>query len=422
MSGRLHVVGAGISGLAAAVLAARAGWRPVVHEAAPQPGGRCRTVQRGELCHDNGTHVLLSANRATLRLLAAVGAAERWVEPEPEGLPVVDLESGRLDRVGLSPWSWVRPSCRPAGLAPRDLLRLARIVTLPGHRSVAAAAGDAPGLARLLDLMAVAVLNTPGAVASATLLARVLRRMAMPGSTRLLVARAGLGPDLVQPLADEAMRRGVIRFGRRLRTIEQADGQALALRFSNDTVRLAADDRVVLALPPAAAASVLPGLPVPTRFAPIVNLHFPHAGGGPVRFAGITGGLGQWLLVRPGMASVTISAGFDWVDLPGEALAARVWPEVAATAARLGIGLHSAGPKAAFVVKEHFATPFQDEARARAPRPDRAPLRNLALAGDWTTGLPATIEAAVASAGQAVRLLGRPRTERAGARMADATA
>ncbi|WP_191062244.1 FAD-dependent oxidoreductase, partial [Geminicoccus harenae] len=209
---------------------------------------------------------------------------------------------------------------------------------------------------------------------------------------------------------------------RRLRAIEQADGQALALHFTDGTVQLGPDDRVVLALPPAAAASVLPGLPVPERFAPIVNLHFPHSGQGPVRFAGITGGLSQWLLVRPGMASVTISAGLDVVDLPGEALAAQVWPEVAATAARLGIELPDGGPETAFVVKERSATPFQDEQWARAPRPIRAPLRNLALAGDWTTGLPATIEAAVVSAGQAVRRLGRPTIERAGARMADAAA
>ncbi|WP_159715196.1 hydroxysqualene dehydroxylase [Geminicoccus flavidas] len=422
MSGQLHVVGGGISGLAAAVLAMRAGWRPVVHEAAPQPGGRCRTVRRGDISHDNGTHVLLSANRATLRLLDAVGAAGRWVEPEPDGLPVLDLESGRLDRVGLSPWSWLRPGSRPMGLAPRDLLRLARIAVLPGRRSVAAAAGDAPGLARMLDLMAVAVLNTTGAAASATLLARVLRRMAMPGGTRLLVARTGLGPDLVQPLADAVMKGGEIRLGRRLRAIEQADGQAVALRFGGGTVQLEAGDRVVLALPPAAAASVLPGLPVPTRFAPIVNLHFPHNGEDPIRFAGITGGIGQWLLVRPGMASVTISAGFEALELPGETLAARVWPEVTATTARLGIGLPGGGPENACVVKERFATPFQDDAQARARRPGRTPLRNLALAGDWTTGLPATIEAAVVAAGQAVQRLGRPATERAGTRMADATA
>jgi hydroxysqualene dehydroxylase len=91
MSGRLHVIGAGVSGLAAALAGGRRGWRVVVHEASPQAGGRCRTVERGGLRHDNGTHVLLSANRTTLRLLDTIGAREHWIEPEPDGLPIVDL-------------------------------------------------------------------------------------------------------------------------------------------------------------------------------------------------------------------------------------------------------------------------------------------------------------------------------------------
>ena len=64
------------------------------------------------------------------------------------------------------------------------------------------------------------------------------------------------------------MRHGEIRCGRRLRTIEQADRQAVALHFSDGAVQLGPNDHVVLALPPPAAASVLPGLPVPERFAP----------------------------------------------------------------------------------------------------------------------------------------------------------
>src|SRR3712207_8527838 len=53
---------------------------------------RCRALPDGT---DNGTHALLGANRAALRFLGAIGARDRWVEPEPDGLP--DRKSTRLN-------------------------------------------------------------------------------------------------------------------------------------------------------------------------------------------------------------------------------------------------------------------------------------------------------------------------------------
>ena len=47
-----------------------------------------------------------------------------------------------------------------------------------------------------------------------------------------------------------------------------------ALDFGKETIVLTADDAVVLAVPPYAAASLLRGLEVPTEFRAIVNAHF----------------------------------------------------------------------------------------------------------------------------------------------------
>lgn len=420
MSGILHVVGAGIAGLAAALAGARAGRTVRLYEAARQAGGRCRSVEDdgGAGSHDNGTHVLLGANRAALAFLDAIGARGDWIEPEPEGLPIVDLETGATARVGLSPWSWLRPGRRPPGLGLGDLGRMA-LLSLPGmpDRSVAAAVGTGAFARAVVEPLTVAALNTPVGEASARRLARVLRRVLLPGAGRLLVARRGLGPDLVAPALARLAEHGVVpAYGRRLRAVEASAGRAERLVFADGAVPLGDGDEVVLALPPHALARLLPEPPaLPERYEAIVNLHYhgAHPEEARVRFVGLLGGLGQWVLFRPGTVSVTVSAARDAVGQPAEALAARGWAEVKEAAGRLGIGPLPDGLPAYRVVKEKRATVSQTAGDAYVP-PPRRPLANVALAGDWLSPLPATIEAAVASGTAAVRGRAWPIAKRPG--------
>ncbi len=62
MTKNVHIIGAGVSGLAAAVRLANAGYKVHVHEATQQPGGRCRSYfdAATNLTIDNGNHLLLS--------------------------------------------------------------------------------------------------------------------------------------------------------------------------------------------------------------------------------------------------------------------------------------------------------------------------------------------------------------------------
>lgn len=64
----VHVVGAGLAGLAAAVQLQRRGAHVVLHEAAAQAGGRCRSYYDPKLgaTLDTGNHMLVSGNTATL--------------------------------------------------------------------------------------------------------------------------------------------------------------------------------------------------------------------------------------------------------------------------------------------------------------------------------------------------------------------
>src|SRR6266567_9114073 len=80
---RIHVVGAGLAGLAAALRAGDAGANVVVHEAAGQAGGRCRSYVDSALGIkiDNGNHLVLSGNHATMDYLRRIGAADRLIGP-----------------------------------------------------------------------------------------------------------------------------------------------------------------------------------------------------------------------------------------------------------------------------------------------------------------------------------------------------
>ncbi|HZH46392.1 MAG TPA: FAD-dependent oxidoreductase [Roseococcus sp.] len=403
--GTVHVIGAGAAGLAAAHALLKLGRAVTLHESTPGAGGRARALPDGT---DNGTHALIGANRAALRFLDEVGGRAGWIEPEPQGLPVLDLADGSHRLVALSPLGWWRRDRRPAGVSPRAVAALARLA-LPGPDvTVGAAMAAHPACLRgFVDPLTIAALNTPTREAGTRRLAQVLRRLGAPGATRLYVARRGLGPDLVEPaLAAIGRLGGTYRGDSRLQAITQADGRASALRFGAGEISLGPADAVVLALPPWEATRLLPGLPAPAAHAPIVNLHFAHLGLGPVRFLGLLGALCQWVLVRPEGVAVTVSAGDAEAGEDVDSLAPRAWAEIRQAA--LGFALPGEWPVAVppcRVVKERRATPRQ--APGPVPTPPRRPLGNLALAGDWTwPHLPATIEAAIQSglaAAQALR-------------------
>lgn len=402
----VHVVGAGIAGMVAALALARAGHAVTLHDAAPVAGGRCRALPDGT---DNGTHALMGGNQAALRFLDAIGARDGWVEPEPEGLPMLDLADGSARRIAAAPLAWRDPARRPPGLTFGGLLALASMAAGITDRPVATVMARHPALLRgFVEPLAVAALNTPAAEASSARLGQVLRRLGGAGAARLLVARDGLGPDLIAPAIAALKAAGVtLRLGARLRAMTTAQERAIALHLGGETLSLGATDAAILALPPWEATRLITGLRVPERHAPILNLQFDHPGPGPIRFLGVLGGLVQWVLVRPSGISVTVSAADAEAEEPVESMAPRAWGEIRAAAAAFGLpGDWPEAPPSCRAVKERRATPRHGV--GFPPVAPRLPLRNLALAGDWTwSGLPATIEAAALSGEAAAAVIGR---------------
>lgn len=382
------MVGAGLAGLACAVAAARAGARAVLYEAAPQAGGRCRSFRDDALDRlvDNGTHLLIGANRAALAFAEAIGGTEA-LDPADPAFPFLDLASGER-------WELA------AGRLPAGFAETVAALGLPwtaGGETVAARLGPAPHYRRLWKPLCEAVLNTAPEDASARLFGRVLRSALLGGAEGLRpwLFPAGLSAAFAAPaLATLAVHGGQFLPRRRLVAVKDRE-----LLFDDGPVRLGPDDRAVLALPPWVAAELLPGLPrLPTRA--IVNVHFrmDHGLAG-LRMLGLVGGTVQWLFPRGDLLSATVSAADRLAEEPAEAIAARAWLDITRA-----VGV--VGPMPAFrVLKERRATiAHTPDALARRPGP-RTKADWLFLAGDWlASSWPCTIESAVASGLAAARL------------------
>jgi protoporphyrinogen oxidase len=105
---QLTVVGAGWSGLAAAVAATQAGWHVQLFEASNTAGGRARSLQQSFAGHplDNGQHALIGAYHDTLTLMRTVGLdPDRLLRRIPLDLSFADGQG-----LTLPNWGWKDPT------------------------------------------------------------------------------------------------------------------------------------------------------------------------------------------------------------------------------------------------------------------------------------------------------------------------
>jgi hydroxysqualene dehydroxylase len=407
----VHVIGAGLAGLSAAVRLAARDANVTVHEAAGQAGGRCRSYHDPalDMLVDNGNHLLLSANYAAAGFLRTIGAANCLIGPPGADFPFVDLASGERWTLRISqgrlPWWIFDADCRVPGTTARDYLAFARLLWAGKTKTVCQAVTCSGALYdRLARPLFVAALNTDPREASAALAGAVVRETLVAGgkACRPLIARDGLGPAFIEPaLTFLAGKAASVQFGHRLRALEFAGAKIAALDFGDDKITLDSDDAVILAVPPVAAAAIVPNLTTPSEFRAIVNVHFRvEAPASLAPIIGVVNGTVEWLFAFPGRLSVTISAADRLLDTPREELAAKIWDEVAAIAE-----LPKALPPWQIVRERRAtfaATPGEDAKRPAA----KTAWSNLALAGDWTqTGLPATIEGAIRSGNRAADLV-----------------
>ena len=432
--GRVVVIGGGLAGISAALDCAAAGADVTLLEARGRLGGAAYSFTRGELVADNGQHVFLRCCTAYRELLAQLGATELVTLQPRLDVPVLApggrvgwlrrSQRGRLQHpplhlaVSLLRYRHLRLHERLAvGLVMQQLGRIDPDDPRNDERSFGdwlrrRGQGD-----RMIDaiweLISRPTINLRADETSLAQAAYVFQQ------GLLVDAAAGDIGWAVAPLSeihDRAGRRALeaagveVRLRSAARMISPEHGSLARLWVQGSDGFNAWADAVVLAVPPARAAELLPSRAgIGTEFAqrlgssPIVNLHvlydrrvLEHP------FAAGVGTPVQWVFDRTdssGLSSgqylaVSLSAADAELHETAEVLRARYLPALA----ELLPAARGAAVREFFVTREHAAT-FRAAPGSRAARPaTRTQLPALMLAGSWTdTGWPATMEGAVRS-------------------------
>ena len=408
--GKAFVVGAGLSGLSAAVALASRGTIVELIEAAPNAGGRCRSYFDSAMDQtiDNGNHFVLSGNYATMDYLRTIGAEAQLVGPDKARTSFVDIRSGERWTIApndsLVPVWLFSPSRRVPKTKPSDYLELAKLFRAKPTQTLSdVLACEGELWERLLRPFFLGALNTQPEIASAALAGALVRETFAKGGLayRTRVAHPTLASTFVEPaLAFLSSSGASVRLGERLRRIVIGSRSVTALEVQERTIPISADDAVILATPPWSTSELLPGTSVPDAFSGIVNAHFKIPGPADAPgMLGIIGGTAEWVFSFPDRISVTISGADRLMDVDRTELAKTIWSDVQGA-----LSIHKEMPKWQ-IVKERRAT-----FRATPDQVQRRPgaetgISGLYLAGDWTdTGLPATIEGAVRSGKRAAEL------------------
>ena len=245
---RVHIIGAGLAGLSAAVRLTERNIPVTVYEGAGQAGGRCRSFYDKHLERDidNGNHLIMSGNRSALSYLALIESKDPLIGPQFAKYPFVDVATGQRWTVrlneGIIPFWVFDKHWRVPDTGLGDYLKAAAIAFADGNKTVADVVDkDSLLYSRFWEPLTLAVLNTTPDRGSAKLLWSVIRETFLMGgqASTPLVAREGLGPAFIDPALRYIEKKGgVVRLGARLRNAWMEGGEVTSLNFADETVTL----------------------------------------------------------------------------------------------------------------------------------------------------------------------------------------
>ncbi len=430
------VLGGGVAGLAAAVEAARLGFRPTLLEEKHFLGGRAysfRDSASGEEL-DNGQHVFLTAYRHTWKYLKTIGSLDKLHIQPSLSLPFREI--GGKDAVFRFGW------CARLGLL-RALLKSGKIGDITRFGFINR--GCVPNFPAFRDLdainvdqwlehckiseelrqifyrpVAIAALNQDPTQASAAMLVAVLRQAFKTfGTARMAIPSEGLSALLVDPAMGYLQKQGAgIHTNQRVEKLHFDESRVTGVQTA-DGKRWTADF-YVCALPPQVLSRLMPEFSAlgKLNFSSIISIYLwledeitPHY------FEGLLGTRIQWLFNRKALfglsgkkaasTALVVSGADKYLSMSKEEIVEMAAEDLS----RLYPSFSKQKIRRSIVIKEKFATISHQVGQLRYRPGSQTRLKNFFLAGDWVnTGLPATIESATASAHACVREIALDRT------------
>jgi squalene-associated FAD-dependent desaturase len=421
MTRRVAVIGAGVSGLAAAIHLDRLAGentRITLFDARRQAGGRTRSYTDRETGDtlDNGQHLLMGCYRDTIEYCGIIGTAAEIEWQETMEIPFFTGNgTSRKLRLAKLP----APFHLLWGLISADLLtweekraalRFGRVLkskaSFAGYtcqQLMEATAQPRSLVRKLWEPMVLAVLNASLKEGSAAAFVEAFRLIyfGKRQDASLIFPSIGLSELLIDPAIQQLRDKGHdLRLGQPVRKVSA--GLVVSTAFGDEEF-----DAVILASTTGPEIEIPVALPS-IHHSPILNAYFwldTVVLSFPVN--AFIGGDLQWAFTRPTSfgkqrLALTVSAAGPLIEKTNEELIELLWND-----------LRSHVPEArdakllrAQIIKEKRATPlFTPE--AFASRPDTATaIKGFYLAGDIVqNGLPATIEGAIRNGKRAAEMV-----------------
>jgi len=416
LNSKIAVVGAGVSGLAAAVSLVERGFENItLFEARREAGGRTRSwldPATGDVL-DNGQHLLIGCYRATLAYLESIGSLKQLerrrlsldfhesgastsrLELQNQGKPAVNL----LGAVWKSDLLSFKEKCAATwlgiaihGSAVRNARSHSAIELFKKFRQPDRL------IRRLWEPIVLATINAPIHEASAELFINVFREafLSGPDASDLLIPSCGLSELLVQPAIDFIATRGVhIRRSTPVRSIEHSSGSFL-LKFDggeenfesviySNTAKEPLPERIRSSIPE-------------FQFSPIVNAYFwldRRVLSGPIH--AMVGTTLQWVFPKASQYSaqrlaLTVSAAGALSEKSNQEIEDVLWNDLKMAIPQMkNVRLLTSQ-----IVREKRATPLFTYTVQRLRPSTKSSIPRFYFSGDFVqNGLPATIEGAI---------------------------